>query len=215
MHTSLREALAALHSRFDTDQLAERYAAAVKLVSDEERRRVRQVGDRVPPFSLNHPENGRILSTELLDQGPLIVNFYRGLWCSYCQKDLLGLEEAFPEIRDTHSSVIAVTRGLNSEVRASLKQTAPLSFPLIDDTDGVIAEQFGLRWSLSDVDLIDAEMGMDLVSFRGTRPWILPMQARYLIRQDGVIAFANVAFDYDQRSEPAAMLPALSRLTAT
>jgi hypothetical protein len=116
-------------------------------------------------------------------------------------------------IHDTHSSVIAVTRGLNSEVRASLKQTAPLSFPLIDDTDGVIAEQFGLRWSLSDLDLIDAEMGMDLVSFRGTRPWILPMQARYLIRQDGVIAFANVAFDYDQRSEPAAILPALSRLT--
>jgi hypothetical protein len=63
------------------------------------------------------------------------------------------------------------------------------------------------------VDLIDAEMGLDLISFRGTRPWILPMQARYLIGQDGVIAFANVAFDYDQRSEPAAMLPALSRLS--
>ena len=71
---------------------------------------------------------------------------------------------------------------------------------------GSIAEQFGLRWSVSDVDLIDAEMGMDLISFRGTRPWILPMQARYLIRQDGVIAFANVAFDYDQRTEPAAVL---------
>ena len=215
MHTSLREALAALHSRFDTDQLAERYSAAAKLVSDEERRRVWQIGDRVPPFSLNHPENGRILSTELLDQGPLVVNFYRGLWCSYCQKDLLGVEEAFPAIRDAHSSVIAVTQGLNSEVRVALKQTAPLSFPIIDDTDGVIAEQFGLRWSVSDVDMIDAEMGMDLVSFRGTRPWILPMQARYLIRQDGVIAFANIAFDYDQRSEPAAILPALSRLTAT
>ena len=46
MHTSLREVLAALHSRFDTDQLAERYSAAAKLVSDEERRRVRQVGDQ-------------------------------------------------------------------------------------------------------------------------------------------------------------------------
>jgi hypothetical protein len=38
------------------------------------------------------------------------------------------------------------------------------------------------------------------------------MQARYLIQQDSVIAFANVAFDYDQRTEPAAMLPALARL---
>jgi peroxiredoxin len=215
MHTSLREALAALHSRFDTEQLAERYAAAAKLVSDEEKRRVRQVGDRVPPFSLNHPDNGRIRSTELLGHDPLIVNFYRGLWCSYCQRDLLGVEETFPIFRDAHAAVVAVTRGLNSDVRATLKQTTPFSFPLIDDTDGVIAEQFGLRWSVSDVDMIDAEMGMDLVSFRGTRPWILPMQARYLIRQDGIIAFANVAFDYDQRTEPAAILPALSRLTAT
>jgi peroxiredoxin len=212
MHTSLREALAALHSRFDTDQLAERYSAAAKLVSDEERRRVRQVGDRIPPFNLNHPEEGHISSAELLEQGPLIVNFYRGLWCSYCQRDLLGLEGAFPAIRDARSSVIAITRGLNSEVRAA--QTAPLSFPLIDDTDGGIAEQFGLRWSVSDVDLIDVEMGSDLVSFRGTRPWILPMQARYLIGQDGNIAFANVAFAYDQRTEPAAILPALTRLTA-
>jgi hypothetical protein len=70
------------------------------------------------------------------------------------------------------------------------------------------------RWSLSDVGLIDAEMGLDLVSFRGTRPWILPMQARYLIGQDDVIAFANVAFDYDQRAEPTAILPALARLAA-
>jgi peroxiredoxin len=214
MHTSLREALAALHSRFDTDQLAERYSAAAKLVSDEERRRARQVGDRIPPFKLNHPEEGHISSAELLEQGPLIVNFYRGLWCSYCQRDLLGLEGAFPAIRDARSSVIAITRGLNSEVRAALKQTAPLSFPLIDDTDGGIAEQFGLRWSVSDVDLIDVEMGLDLVSFRGTRPWILPMQARYLIGQDGNIAFANVAFAYDQRTDPAAILPALTRLTA-
>ena len=68
MHTSLREALAALHSRFDTDQLAERYSAAAKLVSDEERRRVRQVGDRIPPFNLNHPEEGHISSAELLEQ---------------------------------------------------------------------------------------------------------------------------------------------------
>lgn len=97
MHTSLRDALAALYSRFDADQLVERYSAAAKLVAEEERRRVRQVGDRVPPFNLTHPERGYISSSDLLDEGPLIVSFYRGLWCSYCQRDLLGVEEAFPK----------------------------------------------------------------------------------------------------------------------
>jgi hypothetical protein len=55
-----------------------------------------------------------------------------------------------------------------------------ISFPVVDDADGVIAEKFGLRCSVSDANLIDTETGMDLISFRGTRPWILPLQARYL-----------------------------------
>jgi hypothetical protein len=119
-----------------------------------------------------------------------------------------------PAIHGAKSSVVAITTGMNREIRATLKEATNVSFPIIDDTDGLIAEQFGPRWSLSDVGLIDAEMGLDLVSFRGTRPWILPMQARYLIGQDDVIAFANVAFDYDQRTEPTAILPALARLAS-
>jgi peroxiredoxin len=209
---SLRETLAALYGNYDARQLAERYAAAAKLIAEEERRRVRQVGERIPSFEIDHPEEGRISSAELLSKGPLIVNFYRGLWCSYCQRDLLGVEEAFPDIRKVNASVIALTRDLNQEVRTKLQETTEISFPIIDDTEGLIAEQFGLRWSVRDADLIDTATGANLVTMRGTRPWIIPMQARYLIQQDSVIAFANVAFDYDQRTEPAAMLPALARL---
>jgi hypothetical protein len=119
-----------------------------------------------------------------------------------------------PDIRKANASVIAITHGLSRRVLATLGQTVNISFPVVDDTDGVIAEQFGLRWSVSDANLIDAETGMDLISFRGTRPWILPLQARHLLQQDRVVAFANVAFDYDQRTEPAAVLPALSKLAA-
>jgi hypothetical protein len=104
---------------------------------------------------------------------------------------------------------------LNSDVRAKLKQTVSISFPIVGDADGLVAEQFGLRWGVSEADLIDAEIGMDLILFRGTRPWILPMQARYLVQEDGVVAFANVAFDYNQRTEPAAVLPVLAKLAAS
>jgi peroxiredoxin len=214
MNVSLRDALAALYSNYDASRLAERHAAAAKLISKEQRRRVRRAGDHIPPFDIHDPEQGRVSSIDVLKKGPLIVNFYRGLWCSYCQRDLLGVEEILPDIRKANASVIAITHGLSSRVLATLGQTVNISFPVVDDADGVIAEQFGLRWSVSDANLIDAETGMDLISFRGTRPWILPLQARYLLQQDRVVAFANVAFDYDQRTEPAAVLPALSKLTA-
>lgn len=209
---SLRDALAALYRNYDVDQLAERYTAAANLVAEEGKRRFRRVGDRVPPFDINHPEKGRLSSAELLDNGPLIITFYRGLWCPYCQRDLLGVEDAFPGFRKANASVMAITRGLNSQVRDALGRTIYVSFPIVDDTDGLLAEKFGLRWSANDADLIDAEMGTDLVTLQGTGPWILPLQARYLIRQDRIIAFADVVFDYDQRIEPAAVLGALSRL---
>jgi hypothetical protein len=80
-------------------------------------------------------------------------------WCSYCQRDLLGVEEMLPDIRKANASVIAITHGLSSRVLATLGQTVNISFPVVDDADGVIAEQFGLRWSVSDANLIDAETG--------------------------------------------------------
>ena len=215
MNVPLRDALAALYSDFDANQLAERHAAAARLVADEQRHRVRRIGDRISPFTIRDPDDGYLSSADMLQKGALIVNFYRGLWCSYCQQDLSGVEEILPDIRNANASVVAITHGFDSDVRARLKQTVNISFPIVGDTDGLVAEQFGLRWGASDADLIDTEMGLDLISFRGTRPWIVPMQARYLVRQDSVVAFANVAFDYNQRTEPAAVLPALAQLSAS
>jgi hypothetical protein len=60
--------------------------------------------------------------------------------------------------------------------------------------------------------LIEAALGTDLATLRGTGPWILPMQARFVIGQDGVITFANVAVNYGQCSEPASILPVLREL---
>lgn len=75
-----------------------------------------------------------------------------------------------------------------------------------------MAEQFGIRWPTDEANLIETELGMNLVTLHGDGPWIVPMQARFVVGPDGMIVFANVAFDYDQRSEPAAVLPVLAKL---
>lgn len=209
---SLRDALAELYSRFDADQYRERYAAVADLIADEEKRRVQQVGDQAPTFALTDPDSGSVSSSELLLRGPLIVNFYRGLWCSYCQQDLLGLEQISLDIRKANASIIVITHGLEATVRQRLRQTSSFEFPILDDVTGEVAEQFGIRWAPEDASLIESALGADLVTLRGTGPWILPMQARYVIGQDGIIVFANIAADYDQRSEPATVLPVLAEL---
>jgi peroxiredoxin len=125
---------------------------------------------------------------------------------------LLGLERTVPDLRKANASIAAITHGLEKDVREKLRRTASLSFPILDDIDGNVAEQFGIRWPAEDANLIETELGMNLVTLRGSGPWIVPMQARFVIDPNGVIVFANIAFDYDQRSEPAAVLPVLAKL---
>lgn len=209
---SLRDALANLYSRFDADQHRERYAAAADLIADEEKRRVRQVGHRAPEFALADPDFGNVIFSECLRRGPLIVNFYRGLWCSYCQQDLLSLQQLMPDIRRANASVVVITQGLAKSARQRLREATDFGFPIVDDENGEVAEQFGIRWPTEDANVVEAALGTDLATLRGIGPWILPMQARFVIGQDGVIAFANVAVDYDQCSEPASILPVLREL---
>jgi peroxiredoxin len=189
-----------------------RYAAVAELIAAEEKRRLLGVGDLAPAFSLTGPKFGRVSSAELLRQGPVIVNFYRGLWCSYCQRDLAELEEMMTRIRSVESSVLAIAHNIGSRMHSGIREDIDVSFPILDDKDGRVAEQFGLRWSPEEAQIIEAELGMNIVTLRDTGPWIFPMQARYVIDQHGIIAFAEVVYNWDTRSKLVGMLPILAAL---
>lgn len=189
-----------------------RLRAAEELIAAEELRRVLRVGDQAPMFSLPHSKLGPISSAELLRQGPLIISFYRGLWCPYCQRDLVELEEEMLGFKSTNAAAVAISHQISSGTSGEFGDAHKFSFPVLDDITGGVAEQFGIRWSVDDLNLIQRELGTDLPIFRGTEPWIRPMQARYVIGRDSGIAFAEIAFSYDQRTAPLEILPTLARL---
>ena len=83
---------------------------------------------------------------------------------------------------------------------------------MLDDEEGRCCRQLRSALGAGQLRLIEEQLGLNLFSFRGTEPWIVPMQARYVIGRDGIIVFAEVAFDYSQRSEPVSVLPVLARL---
>jgi peroxiredoxin len=209
---SLREDLCGLYDQFSCTQLQARYEAAAKLVSEEEKRRVLRVGDRVGAFELTDPDRGSVWSPGALENGPLVLTFYRGLWCRYCQQDLVSLDRLVPEINRLEASAIAVAHDLDTGARAQLRQIADFKFLIADDTSGRLAERFGIRWPIEDEELIRRELGLDITTLQGAGPWIQPIQARFVIGQDGVLAFVSVAFDYDQYSEPTEILPALTKM---
>ncbi len=88
-----------------------------------------------------------------------------------------------------------------------------LGFPILGDHGGVVAAQFNLRWTLPEyLRVAHKTLGADLTQFNGEESWTLPMNARYVIAQDGVIAYAEVNADYTRRPEPSAIFPVLEQL---
>lgn len=183
--------------------------ATAQLIASGQASRALKAGDKAPVFTLTDPEGAPVPSEELLAQGPLIVSFYRGVWCPYCNMELQALEEAVPAFREAGASVVAISPQNAVNSRKSVR-TNKLSFPILSDTHNDVAAAFGLRFALPDylVDLYK-QLKNDLPAFNGDASWTLPMPARYVIGQDGTILYAEVNPDYTHRPEPSEMLPAL------
>lgn len=122
-----------------------RRRAAEDLIAAEERKRILKSGDRAPTFSLPHPAGGAVSSAELLRQGPLVISFYRGLWCPYCQRDLISLESAMPEIRSANATALAISHQISTSNSRPFHDSHQFSFLVLDDITGDVAEQFGIR----------------------------------------------------------------------
>ncbi len=174
--------------------------------------RALKAGDQAPEFTLFDSDGNRISSQELLAKGPLVLTFYRGVWCPYCNLELQALEEVVGDIEARGASLLAISQQSAENSRKSQRQNK-LSFPILTDQSGDLAEQFGLRWTLQPY-LIDVfkMFQVELPIFHKDDKWTLPMPARYVIDQDGTIAYAEVNPDYTRRPEPSDMFPVLDQL---
>ncbi|MFJ5295917.1 peroxiredoxin-like family protein [Pseudomonas sp. NPDC088368] len=183
--------------------------ATDELIASGQAERTLKVGDKAPVFTLNDPDGNPVSSTELLAKGPLVISFYRGVWCPYCNMELQALEATLPEYQALGASLVAISPQIKANSRKSVRQNN-LTFPILSDEKSQVADAFGLRFALPDylVDLYKG-FGNDLPAFNDDPAWVLPMPARFVIGQDGLIKYAEVNPDYTQRPEPTDLLPAL------
>jgi peroxiredoxin len=179
------------------------------LIASGQAERALKAGDKAPEFTLQDPDGNPVSSVELLAKGPLVLSFYRGVWCPYCNMELQALEAALPAIRDLGASLVAISPQIKANSRKSVRQNE-LSFPILSDSNNDVAAAFGLRFTLPDylVELYKS-FGNDLPKINDDPSWTLPMPARFVIGTDGVITYAEVNPDYTLRPDPSELLPAL------
>jgi peroxiredoxin len=188
------------------------HRATDELIAAGAPERALKAGDVARPFALPDADGAPVSSAALLAKGPLVLTFYRGVWCPYCNLDLLALEAARAEIEARGATLLAISQQTPVNSRKSQRQNS-LGFPILSDHGGEVGAEFGVRWTLPPyLRDVHSALGADLVQFNGEDSWTLPMPARFVIGQDGVIAYAEVNADYTRRPEPSDIFPVLDDL---
>ena len=172
-----------------------------------------KVGDNVPEFSLTNQNGTTISSTELLSRGPLVITFYRGEWCPYCNVDLGNLKRYTSQIEALGATMISISPQL-ATFNQKIIEKQRLNFDLLSDPQNLIAKQFGLRWTMIDPlrSLYDNVFKINLPTYNGDDSWTLPVPARFIIGTDHMITYAEYSIDYTKRPNPGVLIEALKAL---
>jgi peroxiredoxin len=169
-------------------------------------------GDRAPDFNLPDTRGGYVRLKDLLAAGPVVLSFYRGGWCPYCNLELRALQQVLPEITRLGAKLVAVSPQTPDETLSTTEKNA-LSFSVLSDIGSTAAKSFGIAYDLAEeLRPLYARSGHALPEKNGDGSWLLPIPATYVIDTDGTVALAFVDVDYRNRLEPAEILAALQTL---
>ena len=156
-------------------------------------------------FSLLNQNNEHMSLPDSL----VVLNFYRGGWCPYCNFELGALQKLVPEFEKEGAKLIAITPE-NPDHSLSTKEKNELSFVILTDAGNLVAKHFGLVFTLpSEIQSIYEKFGIDVNKHNGDDTFELPIPATYVVNSAGEIVYHFVDADYTKRSEPADVLAAV------
>ncbi len=159
-----------------------------------------KVGDKAPNFTaITHAGNKTDLK-KLVKNGPVVLVFYRGYWCPFCNKELNHMNDSLPMLQAKGATVIAITPEKYESVNKTIEKTKA-SFDIISDTSNTILKQYGVNFTIDDKTLEKYKTyGIDFTSVNGNTDNTLPVPAVFIIDKNG--NFKYLYFDKDYRKRP-------------
>lgn len=174
-----------------------------------------RAGTRAPDFALPNASGNVVRLADLLQDGPVVVSFYRGIWCPYCNLEMAALQRALPQIQELGAQLVAISPQTPEPTRQTVDKHG-LAFEVLCDEGNRVAESYGLAFSLPEsVRPVYAALGVDLPKFNGDDTFKLPIAATFVIARDGTVLHAFGNADYTQRLEPADIVSVLERQKAS
>jgi peroxiredoxin len=172
------------------------------------------IGAPLPSFQLPD-ENGRLVSlASLLETGPAVISFNRGHWCPYCKLELRALAAIHDRIKQLGARVVSIMPD-GAALTADYAKKNDLPFPVLSDIDLGYSLSLGLIfWVGAEVQRLYQDVGANLEKYHGNAGYFLPMAAKFIVGQDGLVKARQVNLEFRERMEPKAIVVALEQLRA-
>ena len=164
-----------------------------------------------PDFILNNALGKAISLNEVLKQGPVVLTWYRGGWCPYCNLTLRALQQALPEIKAQGATLLTLTPEVPDESLSTAEKNE-LEFEVLSDVHNKVGKSYGVVFKIEENVAQAYQNGFNLHSYNGDDSDELPMAATYIIGTNGIIKWAFLDTDYRNRAEPSDIVNELKKL---
>ncbi len=200
---------------FSQDMMSQNIVKTAQEISPQEAaKKALNVGAKMPSFTLSNANGKSVVSSDLLKRGNLVVVFYRGAWCPYCNLYLKKLQDNVSQIQAQNANIVAISVE-NPDKSLSVAQKNKVSFDVLSDPKLETARKFGIVYQLdSGTNEKYKGFGVDLVKQNETETPDLPLSATYIVNQKGEITYAFLEPDYKKRAEPTDIITMLSKMNA-
>ena len=161
-----------------------------------------QPGQSITDFELPDANGKTVKSTDLRAYGPVLIMFYRGHWCPFCNLALKAMQERHSDIKSRGVTFVAISPQ-TPDNSLTTQEKAGLQFPVLSDSGNKVARSFGIVFKLDEgLKAVQESFGVDIPAFNGDQSFELPVPATYLISEDGVVLKSFVEVDYMKRLSP-------------
>jgi peroxiredoxin len=168
------------------------------------------VGDQAPNFRLPDARGGEAELAELRASGPVVVVFYRGAWCPYCNLQLAAFQAALGDITAAGASLVAISPQ-TPDSSLTHAERAGLEFHVLSDVGNRVAREYGLVFTQAETSTeVSREVGLELRDFNGDDSHELPAASTFVISRDGTVLFVSLSGDYRWRVGPEEVLAVLA-----
>lgn len=162
-----------------------------------------QVGEKSPLFNLVSANGKKVSLGSLLEKGSVVVTFYRGSWCPYCNLQLRALHSKISEIKELGAELVAISPQVPDDSLTE-DEISKMDFTVLSDQDCRVALDFGVAWKVPDflIEHMREDRKLDLAKINNNSGDVLPIPATFIINTSGEIVWSYVNVDYRVRSEP-------------